>query len=107
MTTTRADIHKESPDYQRFIEAEQRGEAVYIGSENAEADPPRQRSDWANPYRIGQEASTAGQAVKLYEQYLLGSPDLMARLPELKDKILGCWCPAGAPCHADVLIRLL
>jgi hypothetical protein len=29
-------------------------------------------------------------------------PDLMARLPELKGKVLGCWCAPEA-CHGDIL----
>lgn len=31
---------------------------------------------------------------------------LFARLPELRGKNLACWCPLGAPCHADVLLEL-
>jgi hypothetical protein len=31
---------------------------------------------------------------------------LINRLPELRGKNLGCWCPRGAPCHADVLLDL-
>lgn len=33
--------------------------------------------------------------------------DLMAeRLPELRGKVLGCWCDPSGPCHAKVLARL-
>lgn len=31
---------------------------------------------------------------------------ILARLPELRDRPLGCWCSLGAPCHADVLMEL-
>lgn len=31
---------------------------------------------------------------------------LLARLPELRGKDLGCWCALDAPCHADVLLEL-
>lgn len=31
---------------------------------------------------------------------------ILARLPELRGKNLACWCPIGAPCHADVLLEL-
>lgn len=27
-------------------------------------------------------------------------------LPELRGKNLACYCPDGAPCHADVLLRI-
>jgi len=30
---------------------------------------------------------------------------LIDSLPELKDKVLGCWC-APEPCHGDVLKEL-
>jgi hypothetical protein len=30
----------------------------------------------------------------------------MAALPELKGKVLGCWCAPSA-CHGDVLMRLV
>lgn len=31
---------------------------------------------------------------------------ILSHLHELKGKNLACWCPAGQPCHADVLLRL-
>lgn len=31
---------------------------------------------------------------------------LLARMPELRGKQLACWCKPGAPCHADVLIKI-
>lgn len=30
---------------------------------------------------------------------------LLASLPELRGKDLACYCPEGAPCHADVLLE--
>ena len=41
-----------------------------------------------------------------YEHYVRHTPALVARLPELRGKRLGCWC-APAPCHGDVLVRLV
>ena len=35
-----------------------------------------------------------------------GSNYLVAALPELKDKVLGCWCNP-LPCHGDVLVELV
>lgn len=32
--------------------------------------------------------------------------EILRRLPELRGKDLACWCPAGSPCHADILLRL-
>jgi hypothetical protein len=31
---------------------------------------------------------------------------LLARLPELRGRNLGCWCPLGKECHAEVLLEL-
>ena len=47
-----------------------------------------------------------GYAVELYREYLCRNIDLKARVDELRGKNLACWCPVGAPCHADVLLEL-
>jgi hypothetical protein len=62
-------------------------------------------SKWANPYRIGHDG-TRLQVIAQYRDYVLNSPELVAALPELKDKILGCWCNP-LPCHGDVLVELV
>lgn len=31
---------------------------------------------------------------------------IRARLHELRDKNLACWCPLDSPCHADVLLEI-
>ncbi len=40
-----------------------------------------------------------------YEQWVRSQPELIAALPELEGKTLGCWCAPDA-CHGDVLARL-
>jgi hypothetical protein len=69
-------------------------------------------SRWGNPYSHlarGTKArfvvATREQAIEAYELYLVGCPELVAALPELRGKVLGCWC-APKPCHGDVLVRL-
>ena len=37
-----------------------------------------------------------------YREHLDHSPALKLRLPELRGKVLGCWCHPE-PCHGDVL----
>jgi Domain of unknown function (DUF4326) len=71
---------------------------VYIGR----AVPSRglKRSKWANPYKEGDRA----EVITKYEEHLRSSPELMAALPELRGKVLACWC-APEPCHGDVLVR--
>jgi hypothetical protein len=99
------------------------------------------QSAWANPFKIGMSLLEATgllrevlnheqavpliaapqrrelspkDAVNLFEGWLLGQPDLVARLPELRGKTLGCWCvnwepgsgPPEKPCHAVTLWSL-
>lgn len=58
-------------------------------------------SKWGNPYSIGRDG-TREEVIAKFERYLLASPALLAALPELKGKILGCWCKPK-PCHGDIL----
>jgi hypothetical protein len=62
---------------------------------------------WGNPHRLPRGASDAERAevIAAYEQDLLARPDLLARIPELRGRALGCWCAPRA-CHGDVLARL-
>lgn len=79
---------------------------IYIGRAIAEFD----ESPWHNPYRIeygcGRKCS-----VEKYEAHVRSNPELMARLGELRDKTLGCWCKdkhgQGKACHGDVLVKLV
>jgi hypothetical protein len=63
-------------------------------------------SIWGNPFRLPRHHTDADRArvIEQYEQHLLASPELMARLPVLRGKRLGCFC-ASKPCHGDVLKR--
>ncbi len=71
-------------------------------------------SIWGNPYahKEGTQAKyvvgSVEEAVSKYREYILSRPDLLARVPELKGKILGCWCKVKPddPCHGDVLVEL-
>ncbi len=61
-------------------------------------------SIWHNPFsakRYGRE-----EALRLFEDYARTNPRLMARVPELRGKVLACWC-APLACHGDVLLRLI
>lgn len=62
-------------------------------------------SIWANPFRIGQDG-TRFMVIEKYRAWILTQPHLLARLPELKGKTLGCWCKPQA-CHGDVLAELV
>lgn len=61
-------------------------------------------SKWGNPFVIGKDGDRA-EVLRKYEAWLRTRPELLAALPELRGKVLGCWC-APEPCHGDVLSRL-
>ena len=77
--------------------------AVYIG----------RPSKWGNPYKMNDPLLPVGLSregkrravIQQYREWLLGNPDLMQALPELKGKDLVCWC-SPLPCHGDVLLEL-
>ena len=59
---------------------------------------------WGNPFVIGRDGDRR-EVIEKYERWLLTHPELLAALPELRGRTLGCWC-APRPCHGDVLARL-
>jgi Domain of unknown function (DUF4326) len=75
---------------------------VYIG--RAMSSQGFNASKWGNPFKVGRDGTPA-EVIAKYEAHLRSRPDLMAALPELRGKVLGCWC-APNPCHGDVLARL-
>lgn len=70
---------------------------------------------WGNPFLVGPER-TQGEAVGAFRIWLTtdgvtaGIPErkqwMIDHLYELRGKNLACWCKAGTPCHADVLMDL-
>ena len=75
---------------------------VYIGRECKMGGWNLPCSIWHNPYKTG----TLEERISKYREHIINNPVLMARLPELRGKVLGCWCKPG-PCHGDILIELL
>ncbi len=63
------------------------------------------QSRWGNPFVMRSEAERAGVIAK-YRAWVLDQPELLALLPGLAGKRLGCWC-SPRPCHGDVLIDLV
>jgi hypothetical protein len=75
---------------------------VYIGRGR---DPKTgEESPWGNPFRIGPDG-TREQVINKYRVWIKTQPQLMARIPELKDKVLGCFC-APNYCHGYVLAAM-
>ncbi|MET8878265.1 DUF4326 domain-containing protein [Nocardia sp. NPDC004604] len=61
-------------------------------------------SPMASPFRPGPDGTRAEVLAK-YRAHLLGRPDLLALLPALRGRRLGCWC-LPQPCHAEVIAEL-
>jgi len=61
-------------------------------------------SKWGNPFVMSNELDRA-EVIRRYEDWIKTQPDLLAALPELRGKVLGCFC-APLACHGDVLARL-
>ena len=80
---------------------------VYIGRACFRGGWALPQSRWHNPFSVRSCDGSAAVAVARFEEYLLGRPELMRDLRELKGKVLGCWCKekGNEPCHGDVLAR--
>lgn len=69
-------------------------------------------SIWGNPFShetgtlAEYKVNSREEVVEKYEEWILTQPQLLAQLPELKDKTLACWC-VPALCHGHVLLKLL
>jgi hypothetical protein len=79
-------------------------DVVYVGRAMHRGGWHLAGSPLANPFRLGRDGSRA-EVVERYRDYLLSRPDLLALLPELRGRRLGCWC-APEPCHANVIAAL-
>jgi hypothetical protein len=87
--------HRDDPAYADVVYV---GRAVHRGGWQLEGSP------LASPYRPGPDV-TRQEVLAKYCEYLLGRPDLLALLPELRGRRLGCWC-VPEPCHAQVIAEL-
>lgn len=59
---------------------------------------------WGNPFEIGKDG-TRREVIAKYREWILQQPQLLAALPQLRNKVLGCWC-APLECHAEILVEL-
>jgi hypothetical protein len=77
---------------------------LYIGRAFAEFPA----SKWQNPFHLADpnDIKERYYVVEQYRQHILSRPDLIAALPELEGKALGCWCRPKYPCHGDMLVEL-
>jgi hypothetical protein len=64
--------------------------------------PVDRRTEWGNPFEMPHDGDRVTVIRNYAEHYLPHKRSLLARLPELRGKALGCWCAPNA-CHGDVL----
>lgn len=68
-------------------------------------------SKWGNPWSHESKSrakfivATREEAIDNYRHWILGQPELIAALEEIKGKVLGCFCIPKA-CHGEVLAEL-
>ena len=63
--------------------------------------------NWGNPFRIGVDGDAQQCVDKFRSMWMKHDAETRrAMLAPLRGKSLACWCRAGAPCHADVLLEL-
>lgn len=60
------------------------------------------RTPWGNPFEMPDDGDRDTVITNYAEHYLPYKPSLLAKLPDLRGKALGCWC-APEPCHGDIL----
>jgi hypothetical protein len=60
---------------------------------------------WGNPFIIGKDGSR-DEVIGKYVEWVVKQQALLAALPELEGKVLGCYCKPAA-CHGDVLVSLV
>jgi Domain of unknown function (DUF4326) len=65
-------------------------------------------SKWGNPFRVGVDGDAAF-CVAAHRRALVAG-ELAVTVADVRRELAGrdlaCWCPVGAPCHADVLLAL-
>lgn len=59
---------------------------------------------WGNPFEIGKDG-TRTEVIEKFRKWIQTQPELLAALPELAGKRLGCWC-SPQKCHGDILYEL-
>ncbi len=87
-----------------------RGSYVYVGRA---VRGGYKASPFGNPFKVGRDGTLA-QVLAKYRAHVLASPELVALLPGLRGKALGCWCcegtarsPSPRQCHAQVIAALV
>lgn len=87
-----------------FEEWNSKSNTLYIGRNMNFYVKGAFESKWKNPFSVKKYGRD--ECLKMYEEYITGTPNLYNKLSELKNMELGCWCKPDE-CHGDILIKLL
>ncbi|HUO40713.1 MAG TPA: DUF4326 domain-containing protein [Mycobacterium sp.] len=87
--------HRDDPEY---------ADVVYVGRAMTRGGWRLPKSPLASPF-IAARDGTREEVVAKYRTYLLSRPDLLALLPDLRGRRLGCWC-VPLPCHGEVIAEI-
>lgn len=74
---------------------------IYIGRPSIWGNPFSHKDGTKATYKV----STREEAIDKFRDWIAQQPELLNKLPELKGKVLACWCKPLA-CHGDVLLEL-
>ena len=66
----------------------------------------RSKSCWGNPFIVDEDGDRDTVIASYRDHFLPYKPSLARRLPELRGKVLGCWCYPKR-CHGNLLIEAL
>jgi hypothetical protein len=107
MTTRVVNVKEFKPYSMYWYNQPSDSQYVYIGRFMPNQIPIN--SKWRNPFPINKKTPDQEKERRRvlieFKEYLTDQPMLLKQIPELKDKVLGCWCKP-LPCHGDVLAEL-
>jgi len=85
----------------RVVHCKKKPYDIYIGR------PSKWGNSWSHQQGTQAEflVATREEAIERYREWIMGQPELLADLHELKGKVLGCWCKPKA-CHGSILAEL-
>jgi len=64
------------------------------------------KTDWGNPFEMPDDGDRAHVVAKFSKFYLPNKDQLLARIPTLRGKVLGCWCHPEE-CHGHIIAEIV
>jgi hypothetical protein len=88
---------------------------IYIGRDMSFYVPGTDGSIWQNPFPVAKSERqykndairyTLDESLDNFRKYIEDNKELISKLHELNNKVLGCWCYPSR-CHGNVLAELV